>query len=141
MTWLVALRRYLGAVAAGNLVWEAAHMPLYGVWATGTPRELALYGLHCTAGDVLIAGSALLLALFLFGGPGWPRERYAAVAAWAVAFGLAYTAASEWVNVHLSGSWTYADAMPVLPGLGIGLSPLAQWLVVPTLAFLWVRRR
>ena len=29
--------------------------------------------------------------------------------------------------------------MPVLPGLGIGLAPLAQWVVVPLLAFAAVR--
>lgn len=34
------------------------------------------------------------------------------------------------------GRWSYAPLMPglTLGGVGIGLSPLAQWLVVPPLA-------
>ena len=57
--WLNALRRYLIAMAIGNLIWEFAHMPLYTLWETGTPREIAFSALHCTGGDVLIATSAL----------------------------------------------------------------------------------
>jgi hypothetical protein len=31
--------------------------------------------------------------------------------------------------------------MPRLPLLGTGLSPIAQWFVVPTAALVWARRR
>ena len=47
----------------------------------------------------------------------------------ATAFGLIYTAYSEWVNVYQIGSWGYAPDMPLV--FGIGVSPLLQWLVVP----------
>jgi hypothetical protein len=36
--------------------------------------------LHCAAGDVLIALSALALALFLVGDPVWPKARFYRVA-------------------------------------------------------------
>ena len=58
------------------------------------------------------------------------------------AIGAAYTLFSEWMNVTLLGSWAYAESMPVL-GLGafeIGLSPLAQWLVIPPVALALARR-
>src|SRR3546814_11930886 len=53
--WLRALRRYMVGVALANLVWEFAHMPLYTLWETGSPSEIAFAALHCTGGDILIA--------------------------------------------------------------------------------------
>lgn len=138
MSWLTGLRRYLAVLVAGNLVWEALHMPLYTLWETGTFGQIVLYGLHCTVGDVLIGTSALLAALLMFGDPGWPARGFGRVAAWAVLFGFAYTVGSEWYNVTVRASWAYADAMPTI--FGIGLTPLAQWIVVPALGFWWARR-
>jgi len=139
--WLGALRLYLAAVAAGNLVWEFAQLPLYTIWRDGTAGRIAFAGLHCTAGDVLIAGASLTGALFVCGNARWPAERYATVAAIAVIGGLAYAMLSEWLNTDIRGNWAYADSMPTLPIIGTGLSPLAQWLIVPMAAFWWTRRR
>jgi len=136
--WLDVLRRYLAFVLVGNLLWEFAQLPLYTIWHHGTPGEMAFAALHCTAGDALIASASLLIALMMFGQSNWPSMRYLAVAAAAMAFGLAYTIFSEWWNTSVRNSWTYAEAMPRLP-LGIGLSPVAQWIVIPCLAFWWAR--
>jgi hypothetical protein len=56
----------------------------------------------------------------------------------AIAFGLAYTGFSEWLNVYARRSWAYSDLMPVIPfaGYRIGLSPILQWILVPGFA-LW----
>lgn len=115
-------------------------MPLYALWETGSDRQIVLYGLHCLAGDMLIGTSALVLALLAFGNPAWPAAGYTRVAAWTVLFGLSYTAWSEWYNVQVKASWAYSDWMPLLPGFEIGLSPLAQWLVVPCVGLWWARR-
>ena len=135
--WRPAVLRYLAALAVGSLAWEFAQMPLYTLWRTGSAWEVAFAALHCTAGDVLIAGVSLAASLLLFGA-GWPRTRFTQVAAAAVVFGLGVTVLVE----HMAtawGIWTYSELMPVLPGLGIGLAPLAQWVVVPLLAFAAVR--
>ncbi len=34
------------------------------------------------------------------------------------------------------GDWTYAEAMPIVPGVGVGLSPVMQFAVLPYLIFL-----
>ena len=49
--------------------------------------------------------------------------------------GVAYTAFSEWRNVYRLSAYT--DAMPLV--LGIGLSPLMQWILVPLLAVMALR--
>lgn len=138
--WLHALRRYFGAILVGNLVWEAAQLALYTLWKTGTVRDLAVAVIHCTGGDVAIAASALVIALFLVGEETWPRRRFGAVASGAVAIGVAYTIYSERTNVLVLRTWGYGDLMPVLPWLDVGLAPLLQWLLVPTAAFAWARR-
>lgn len=38
---------------------------------------------------------------------------------------------------HLSaGSWSYSDAMPILPVVDVGLSPVLQFMLLPTLIFI-----
>ena len=138
--WLSALRRYLVVSALGNLAWEFAQLPLYTVWHEGSSREIIFAAVHCTGGDLLIASVALLAALIVVGDGRWPRLRFGAVALVAVLGGLAYTIFSEWLNTEIRGSWTYSDWMPTLPLIGAGLSPFAQWLVVPIAALWWARR-
>jgi len=89
--WLQALRTYLGTIAVGNLLWEALQLPLYTIWTTGTVREQAFAVLHCTMGDILIAMSALTLALITAGDEGWPAVRFPQVAAATLVFGVSYT--------------------------------------------------
>jgi hypothetical protein len=138
--WLVTLRRFLVFVAAGNLAWEIAQLPLYTIWYEGTFGEIAFAAVHCTGGDILIASASLLLSLLLVARPTWPYETYRRVAALTLAFAIPYTVFSEWLNTEVRGSWAYSDLMPVIPVLDAGLSPLAQWIVIPIAAFWWARR-
>jgi hypothetical protein len=57
-----------------------------------------------------------------------------------VILGLGYTVFSEWLNIEIRRSWSYSDLMPTLPWLGTGLTPLAQWLVIPGLGFWLIQR-
>jgi hypothetical protein len=50
-----------------------------------------------------------------------------------------YTVFSEWLNTEVRGSWAYSEFMPVLPVIDAGLSPLAQWIIIPFAAFWWAR--
>jgi hypothetical protein len=138
--WLATLRRFLIFIAAGNLAWEIAQLPLYTIWYEGTPGEIAFAVAHCTGGDILIASASLLLALLLAARPTWPDETYRRVAALTVALAVPYTVFSEWLNTEIRGSWAYSELMPVVPVLDAGLSPLAQWIVIPIAAFWWARR-
>jgi len=136
--WLPAFRRYFGVIAGGNLTWEFAQLPLYTLWNTGSATEIIFAVLHCTGGDVLIAGATLVGSLLLMGAAEWPHARFWPVAILTVASGFGTTAFSELRNTA-RGAWTYSDLMPVLPGTGIGLAPLAQWVVIPILALAGAR--
>lgn len=140
--WLTALRWYLVAIAAGNLVWEFAQLPLFTIWKTGSTGDIVFAAVHCTGGDILVATASLVLALLLLGA-GWPmtRHAYQRVAALTVVQGLAYTVFSEWLNVVVRKSWAYSELMPIVPVVNAGLSPLLQWIVLPLAAFWWAKRR
>lgn len=138
--WLPALRLYVAVLVPLMLVWETVQLPLYTLWQTGTVGEIAYAIVHCTLGDALIGLAALTWALVLVGSPEWPRARFRRVATATLAIGLGYVAYSEWVNIELRGSWAYTEAMPRLPPFGTGLAPLLQWLVIPPIALLVVRR-
>lgn len=133
---------YIVVAAIGNLAWETAQLPLYTIWSSGTASEIAFAVVHCTAGDALVSVGTLVLAVVIARLRRWHLFD-ARTFMTAVALGVAYTVFSEWLNVMVRRSWTYSPAMPVLPWLGTGLSPVLQWLVVPgiaaTLAFGWKR--
>ncbi len=133
--WLSVIRRYIVYSAVGHLIWETAHIPLYTIWVEGTWSEIAFAVVHCTGGDLLIAMSTLLLALFLVGRHAWPSERAGRVLLLAVALGVSYTIFSEWLNIVIRAAWAYRDIMPVVPVIDAGLTPLLQWIIVPTLAY------
>lgn len=139
-SWLSVIRRYIVYSAIGHLLWESAHIPLYTIWVDGSWSEIIFAVVHCTGGDLLIAMSTLLLSLFIVGGQAWPAARAGAVLFLAVVIGVAYTVFSEWLNIVIRAAWAYRDIMPVVPVLDAGLTPLLQWMVVPTLAY-WAALR
>lgn len=127
------MKRYLIWTGMLNLFWEIGQLPLYTIWAQSTTPEIVFAVVHCTAGDVLIAFFSLLAAVVVVGKQTWPARRFRVVAIVTIFLGIAYTVFSEWNNTVVTRSWAYASAMPQL--WGIGLSPVAQWIVVPVLSF------
>ena len=114
--WLTTLRRFALLTLLGHLFWEVAVV-------------------HCTGGDLLIAMSSLLLALFIFSTGAWPRARVYPVLTAMIAIGFGYTIFSEWLNIEVREAWAYREIMPVIPFIDAGLTPMLQWLVVPSAAY------
>ena len=119
-----------------NLVWEFVQSPLYTDHSNGW-RYVAWTRVHCTLGDVLILLGAFWATAAVFRSWRWPKTQPAHAAGVFVGFGLAYTVWSEWFNTSVREAWTYAPAMPLV--FGVGLLPLLQWLVLPTVLVLILR--
>lgn len=137
---LVVLSRYALLVLLLNLAWEIAQLPLYTLWWNAPVRDVVFAVVHCTVGDLIIALGSLLLAVILFGNRRWPDGRFRIVTLATMAFGLGYTVFSEWLNVYVRETWSYSAWMPIIPGLGIGLTPLLQWTIVPAASLAWIDR-
>ena len=134
-----AIATYLSVMAIAHLLWETFQLPLYTIWNSRT-QDIGFAVVHCTVGDIMIAGFSLLAALVVLGARTWPVERFVPVIALSILIGAAYTVFSEWLNTSVRKSWTYSELMPIVPWIGTGLSPLLQWLVVPALGFAAVKR-
>ena len=140
VSWIATFRWYFPLVMLTNLVWETLHLPLYTLWTESTAEYLLFVVVHCTGGDLLIALSALTMALLLVAPAGWPHFGFGRVATVATVFGVGYTIFSEWLNIVVRKSWQYSDLMPVVPIVDAGLSPILQWVLIPP-AMLWLARR
>jgi len=135
---------YAAYLSLSNLIWEAAQLPLYTLWEQEFDT-IVFSVFHCTGGDVLIGLFSLGIAY------GFVRltsrrldqlVRQRLTTLCAVSFGVGYTVFSEWLNVYVRKSWVYSDLMPLINvgDFGIGLSPIVQWLVLPTAFFIWKGR-
>ncbi|MDE2429248.1 MAG: hypothetical protein KGM99_10990 [Burkholderiales bacterium] len=87
----------------------------------------------------MIGTAALVVALALCRvdkPANWHRRK---VGMLSVVLTVAYTVLSERLNLA-RGSWSYSAWMPVLPWIEVGLAPVAQWIIVPTIAWWWANR-
>ena len=123
--------------------WEVLQAPLFAGMANAPHVEVIKGCLQATLGDMVIMliayGSISLLAR----NRRWvlaPSRRQLALF---IAIGVAITAAIEWLATrgHWVERWAYSQRMPVVPGVGIGLAPLVQWIVLPLLVVWFVRRQ
>jgi len=119
-----------------SLVWEILQSPFYADTFTSSWVTVALNRLHCAGGDVVI-----LLAAFWIVTLRWGRS-WMRMSCWSpymafLALGVVYTAGSEYVNGFVRQSWAYRRWMPTMAG--IGLVPLLQWVIVPSVSVQFAR--
>lgn len=139
-SWSFILRRYLPRLTLCSLAWEIIQLPLYTLRSEPRLSRIAYMIIHCTVGDAMIGIAALVLALILLRAgerENWPETRISMLL---VFLTVAYTIPSESINLA-RGDWAYSSWMPVLPWLDVGLAPVAQWIVVPLVAWWWACRR
>ena len=134
---LNSVARWAAVTLVFHLVWETAHVRLYTLWSDPDRWYVARSVLHCTLGDVVIGTAAFGFAAWVLARFDWPIHRPWGGTAIVIAIGTMFTVWSEWNNVYRLKLWAYAPAMPTI--LGIGVSPLLQWIVLPPLIVLTVR--
>lgn len=126
-----------------NFPWEVLQAPLFEGMAAAPHSAVIGACLRATLGDaviLLLAHASVAVVT--------RRRRWVLAPSWRevagfVAVGIAITARIEWLATrgHWVQTWTYSSAMPLVPGIEIGLSPLLQWVIVPPIALWFVRRQ
>lgn len=114
-------------------LWELVHVRLYTIWIEAGPDAAWRAALHCTLGDSVIAFACASATAMLARAIPWLRHANRADLM-VVAMGLLTTIVFEWISTRWLGRWAHLESMPLDPLLGIGLIPLAQWIVVPLVA-------
>ena len=128
---------FLGTLAVTafvlNWLWEMAQMKAYNEMASASWIATLAPCAFAALGDVvftfLICGFVALILQERF----WQTWEPLALAAIG---GAMVATAYEWLSQY-SGRWTYSDAMPIVPVLGVGLLPLLQ-LVLITPTAVWI---
>ena len=126
-----------------NFAWEILQAPLYAGMAGLPHAQVTMACLQATVGDMVI----MLLAYGAVAVVARSRRWIVATSGWQlagfIAIGVSITAAIEWLATrgHWVQSWSYLPAMPLLPGTGIGLAPLLQWVLLPLLTVWFTRRQ
>lgn len=123
-----------------HLAWEFLQAPLFSNMHNVSHMAGIVTCLQATLGDVAIALAAFWGTAALARSRRWfLMPRLGDMAAF-LAIGIAITIGLEYLHTEITDRWAYGDQMPVLPILGTGLAPLAQWLVVPPLSLWYLRR-
>ncbi len=126
-----------------NFPWELLQVPLFAGMAGALHRQVIQGCLQATLGDAVIMLISYGVVSLTASDRHWMLKPSARQLALFIAIGVAITVAIEWLATrgHWVQGWSYSQQMPVVPGLGIGLAPLAQWIVLPLLVAWFVRRQ
>lgn len=113
-------------------------LPLYSEMGLGTRDYVEALKIHwdVTVKDALMVVAVFLAIGFLLRNWQWVKSfNRGWVMLW-ITLPL-WQAVVEYYSVYLYHRWAYAEAMPLI--LGIGLSPILQMLILPSLAILLSR--
>lgn len=116
-----------------NYPWELTQSSLYT--CRGSVSTMLWRYFMASLGDgvlvlfIFAAGWAVLRRQDWFVQPGVHGYLLMAV------MGLVIGVSIEWVAVYVVERWAYTPQMPHVPGLGIGIVPITQMLVLPPLIF------
>ena len=125
-----------------NLPWEFIQVPLFEHMADAVHWDATKACLRAALGDGLMSVAAYLVAAGLVRDRSWVLDASRSALVVFLALPIVATIAIE--RLAISGlwmeGWGYSALMPMVPLLGVGLSPLLQWSVLP-LGVLWLVRR
>lgn len=126
-----------------HLLWENAQAPLFeGYVSFGQHFPICLRG--TLTGDMLFT-LVIYLTLALVHRDWWclsNPQTYRHPATWLlpVTIGLLLATSFEFWAMYVAQRWTYTPAMPIVPILGIGLTPLLQMVLLPLLTLLLTKK-
>lgn len=137
------LAGFFASIAAVSFVlhsiWEMAQMPAYKDLAGRPFLETASRCIPATLGDVVLTFWIYAIGALAAGSIGWGLK-----SRWNVYVTLALLAALHaiWIEqvAVAAGRWSYSEAMPIIPGLGVGIWPLSQLTFLTPLT-VWVSSR
>lgn len=120
-----------GVAVMLHLPWELAHFPLF----TCQPRNVFVRCLVASLGDGVLT-LVIHAAGWLWAGTMlWFRTMGAREYLFIAGTALVIAVAVELLAVRLLRRWEYSGKMPLVPGLGVGISPLLQLTILSPIVF------
>lgn len=125
-----------------NYPWEFLQVPLFAGMPEAAHWDAIKTCTRAALGDALIMLIAYWTVGLVVRNRSWVLAPSTARTCMFVAIGVVITISIERLAIAgmwLAG-WRYSSLMPIVPGIGVGLSPLLQWVVLPPLV-VWFSRR
>ena len=124
-----------------NFMWEIFQAPLFQGMKSKAHWDAILQCTRATGGDLIILLSAFWAGALIFRDHAWLAKARNRIVF--VFMGLAFMSATgtEMLMTRYLHHYRYGSAMPIVPLLGIGLSPFLQWIILPLLVVWFVRRQ
>lgn len=123
-----------------HFAWEMMQVPWFEGMTEASHGDVVWLCTRATVGDVVIALSAFWVACLAARDRHWIQQARRKPFLVMLFTGVVMTLAFEWLATGLLERWRYAEVMPVVPIIGVGLTPLLQWLLLPPL-IVWLSRR
>lgn len=123
-----------------HFVWEMLQVPLFAGMAQAPHSSVVWLCIRATGGDVVILLTSYWFSSLVWGHRRWLLEGNRKPAITLVITALIVTIVMEWLATGPLERWEYANSMPMIPLVGIGFSPLLQWLLLSPL-IMWLTRR
>ena len=126
-----------------NFPWEMLQAPLFADMRSSLHPAATMACLQATFGDMVIMLLAHAVVAIHARDRRWMVTANGAQLMLFIAVGLSITVFIEWLATRglWVSNWTYAPTMPLLPGTGVGLVPMLQWLLLPLLTVWFTRRQ
>lgn len=124
---------WIGIGFLTNYAWEMLQMPLYAGMSNGWVRCA-----HAAASDVAVLAFLYGVAAAAAARWVWFRDAIVPRAAALATVGFLAAVLIE-LRALAAGEWSYTAEMPLVPAIGVGLSPVLQMMVIP-LALTWISR-
>ena len=121
-----------------HFAWEMLQVPAYRAMPDARHWDAVQTCLRATVGDVVLTLVAYSSVAAASRRRWWLGTPTAGTITGFVALGLVITIVVEALSVYVLRRWAYAPGSPTI--LGIGITPLLQWTVLPPLT-LWLARR
>ncbi|WP_019531447.1 hypothetical protein [Dasania marina] len=122
-----------------HFVWEMWQAPFYQGMSESSHWSSVILCSRASLGDAFIAMFAYLLVAWVSRNFAWIYKMKMGWCRIYIAIGLVITLILEYLATEVFDRWQYSEIMPQLWGLGTGITPIIQWLIVP-LVSLWAAR-
>lgn len=122
-----------------NFVWEFWQVPFFAGIQDAPHWQAIKVCTRATFGDVAIIMAAYWAAAAFAKNRLWLMRPSKFNLAIFLSLGVVITIFIEHYSIT-TGRWEYADIMPIIPIIGVGVSPLLQWIIVPLLTLNLSRR-
>lgn len=127
-----------------NFPWEFMQVPFFEGMAVATHWDAVKVCTRATFGDAVIMLIAYWSVAVAASDRWWFRAPSRVQMLGFIAAGVIITVAIEHFatqSINPVWGWRYADTMPIVPVVGVGLTPLLQWILLPPLTIWFVRRQ